>query len=159
MRAVPKLCPCTSGRPYAACCAPLHRAEREAESPQVLVRARYAAFATGDAEYLWRTLHPDHEDRARDRGEVQRSIEATARALRFMRLTILEARDARVLFLAGVFDRGRDRSFAELSTFGRDGAAWRYRAGEALWQVDAKVASGWTFESFETAMRSRTPAD
>ena len=50
-----------------------------------------------------------------------------------MRHTILDAKDERVLFLAGVFEKGRDRSFVELSTFARaaEGGGWRYLSGEA----------------------------
>lgn len=99
------------------------------------MRARFAAFAIGDAEYLWRTLHPDHEDRARPKDEVIRALRETSRALRFMRLAILEARDCRVLFRAAVFEKGKDRSFVELSTFARVDAegesGWRYLSGEA----------------------------
>lgn len=94
------------------------------------MRSRFAAFAIGDADYLWRTLHPDHDDRALAKEDAIRALRSASRALKYMRLTILEAKDARVLFRAGVFEKGRDRSFVELSTFAREGAAWRYLCGE-----------------------------
>jgi SEC-C motif-containing protein len=34
-----------------------------------------------------------------------------------------------VLFHARIFERGTDRSFAELSLFLREGSAWRYASG------------------------------
>jgi SEC-C motif-containing protein len=110
------------------------------------MRSRFAAFALGDAEYLWRTLHPDHEDRAVAKDDLLRTLKAASRALKYMRLTILDAQDARVLFLAGVFDKGKDRSFVELSTFARDGAGWRYLEGV---NRDAREgdATGLTIES------------
>jgi len=108
------------------------------------MRSRFAAFAIGDAEYLWRTLHPDHEDRALPKDEVLRTLKATSRALKYMRLTILDARDTRVLFLAAVFDKGKNRSFVELSSFARDGVGWRYLAGES------RDAQGDTHEPGET---------
>jgi SEC-C motif-containing protein len=126
-----KPCPCTSQRPYGECCGPLHREQREAETPEALMRSRFAAFALGDAEYLWKTLHPDHEDRAHPKGAVLRSLKDASRTLKYMRLTILEAKDDRVLFLAACFEKGRDRSFVELSTFARDAAGWRYLSGES----------------------------
>jgi SEC-C motif-containing protein len=115
------------------------------------MRSRFAAFALGDVEYLWRTLHPEHEERAANKTEFVRAVTATCRALKFMRLTILEARGDRVLFLAGVFEKGRDRSFVELSTFAREGEGgpWRYRSGEARSPVDARQAHQWTIDSFE----------
>ena len=76
-----KPCPCTSGRAYADCCAPFHRGEREPETPEALMRSRFAAFALGDAEYLWRTLHEDHEDRALSKEDVVHSLKTAARGL------------------------------------------------------------------------------
>jgi SEC-C motif-containing protein len=54
-----------------------------------------------------------------------------SRALKYMRLTILDAKDAEVLFLAAVFEKGKDRSFVELSSFARDGGSWRYLSGQS----------------------------
>jgi len=51
-------CPCGSGDPYAACCAPLHHGEVAAPTAERLMRSRYSAFAVGDAEYLLSTWHP-----------------------------------------------------------------------------------------------------
>ena len=52
------LCPCDSGRPYAACCQPLHRGARPAKTPVELMRSRYTAYAVGDLDYVYRTWHP-----------------------------------------------------------------------------------------------------
>jgi SEC-C motif-containing protein len=128
---VVKLCPCTSGRPYASCCRPLHAGEREAPTPEALVRARFSAFARADVAYLWRTLHSAHEDRVGSKEAALAALRAAARAYRYMRLTILEAKGTQVLFLASVFEKGQDRSFVELSEFAFDGAAWRYLSGIA----------------------------
>jgi len=95
------------------------------------MRSRFAAFAMGDAEYIWRTLGDGNEDRARPKDEVVRELRAASRALKYMRLSIVDAKDARVLFHAAVFEKGRDRSFVELSTFRRDGDGWRYVDGVA----------------------------
>ena len=145
---MPKLCACTSGLPYATCCAPLHRGEREAATPEALMRSRFAAFATADAEYLWRTLHPDHEDRGRPKDEVVRALKDSARGLKFMRLAILDAEGRRVLFHAAVFEKGKDRSFVELSTFARDGENWRYLSGEA--RAPGAAWGALTIETFAT---------
>ena len=145
---MPKLCPCTSGLPYATCCAPLHKGEREAEAPEALMRSRFAAFALADAEYLWRTLHPDHEDRALPREQVVQALKASARGLKFMRLSILDAKGPRVLFHAAVFEKGKDRSFVELSTFARDGAGWHYLSGDARAPGPAAELTALTIETF-----------
>jgi SEC-C motif-containing protein len=112
------------------------------------MRSRFAAFAVGDAEYLWRTLHAEHEDRAHAKAEALVSLKSAARALKYMRLTILDAKDEQVLFLAAVFEKGSDRSFVELSTFAHDGTGWRYLAGESRDGRDVNPAT-LTIDSWE----------
>ncbi|MDE9366079.1 YchJ family metal-binding protein [Luteipulveratus sp. YIM 133132] len=51
-------CPCGSATSYDACCGRLHRGEAEAETAEQLMRARYSAYAVGDADYLFRSWHP-----------------------------------------------------------------------------------------------------
>lgn len=131
----PAPCPCASGAPYAACCEPLHRGAREADTPTALMRSRYAAFARAEVDYLVRTLHPEHPDRAAPEDLLRRSIRESAQAHKYPGLTILDADGpdaeglARVLFHARVFQKGRDQSFVECSEFARDGFGWRYLRG------------------------------
>jgi SEC-C motif-containing protein len=56
--AEPLACPCGTGKPYAACCGAIHDGRRPAATAVALMRSRYAAFALGLSEYLWRTWHP-----------------------------------------------------------------------------------------------------
>lgn len=94
------------------------------------MRSRFAAFALGEAAYLWRTLHPDHEDRAIPEAQWSRGMRDASRHLRYMRLEIVEAKGDEVLFRAGVFEKGKDRSFSERSKFAHDeSGAWRYLSG------------------------------
>jgi SEC-C motif domain protein len=128
-------CPCSSGRPYRSCCGPFHRGEREAPDPEALMRSRFSAFAKKEAAYLYRTLHPDHEDRARPEADVLRDIRVSASSCRYLGLTVLDRSEAdeegiaRVRFRARVFAKGRDLSFVELSEFAHDGEGWRYLRG------------------------------
>jgi SEC-C motif-containing protein len=125
MAAPPRDCPCFSGQRYKACCAPFHRGEREAESPELLMRSRYAAFALGLADYLVRTLALDHPDR--------RDLARARQRQRFLGLRILHAAEkgdeGEVMFFARIFEKGADRSFVELSQFRREGGSWRYASG------------------------------
>ena len=50
-------CLCGFGATYAACCGPLHDGAPAPTAAQ-LMRSRYSAFATGDADYLVRSWHP-----------------------------------------------------------------------------------------------------
>lgn len=120
------------------------------------MRSRFSAFARGDADYLWKTLHPNHEDRSLREADVRRSIKATASSLRFMRLHVLDRRGpdetgtAKVLFLAEVFEKGKDRSFLELSSFRHDGAGWRYVEGALRPAPEVgEGAKGLSIEAFE----------
>jgi SEC-C motif domain protein len=129
-------CPCRSGRPYKACCEPYHRGLREAPSPPELMRSRFAAFAKKEPAYLWRTLHPEHEDRQRPEAEVLRALRTSASTFRYAGLAILDQREAgddgiaQVLFLARLFEGSNERSFVELSDFAHDGEGWRYLRGQ-----------------------------
>jgi SEC-C motif-containing protein len=97
------------------------------------MRSRYAAFALGLGEYLVKTFAADHPDRALPRAELVNSLSSARQVQRFLDLCILhtssEGDDGEVLFHARIFERGADRSFAELSSFRREGGAWRYASG------------------------------
>ncbi len=159
--APPRACPCWSGLTYEACCAPYHRGAREAPGPAELMRSRYAAFARGEAEYLVRTLHADHPDRALPRADLMRSLRAAKDRLRYPSLTVLaESRagsTAEVLFAAGLVESGRDCSFVELSDFAHDGAGWRYLAGILVPLAElGRAPEGLTIEAF-LALAGRDP--
>ncbi len=138
--ASPRDCPCSSGARYAACCAPLHRGEREAETPEALLRSRFAAYALGLGPYLLATLTGDHEDRSLDAASLMHALSQAKGRIRFLALRVLDQDDpaarggtaGEVLFFARIFERGVDCSFYELSQFRREGSAWRYASGDAL---------------------------
>ncbi|HLM74965.1 MAG TPA: YchJ family metal-binding protein [Polyangiaceae bacterium] len=124
------------------------------------MRSRFSAFALKDAEYLWKTLHPGHADRARPKEEVIKSIKRSAAGLKYMRLSVLdnngpdEEGTARVLFVAEVFEKGRDLTFMELSRFQRDEEGWRYLDGKLVPAAStpaATAAAGMSIEAFERA--------
>ena len=51
-------CPCGSGEAYDACCGPLVRNERTADTAEELMRSRFSAYALGDVDHVFRTWHP-----------------------------------------------------------------------------------------------------
>ncbi|WP_121255726.1 YchJ family protein [Nocardioides ferulae] len=51
-------CPCGTETTYDACCGRLHRGADRAETAEELMRSRYAAYAVGDAAYVFATWHP-----------------------------------------------------------------------------------------------------
>jgi len=51
-------CPCGSGEAYDACCGRLHRGAGQATTAEELMRSRYAAYALGHLDHVFRTWHP-----------------------------------------------------------------------------------------------------
>ena len=145
-----RACPCGSGLHESACCRPYLRGA-EAPDAAALMRSRYTAFATGDVAYLVRTLAGAHAEGTAARDELVRSLKDTCRRVRFMGLRVLDhaaAGDdgfARVLFSVRAFEKGRDRSFHELSRFRHDGAGWRYVDGALR---DGPAPEGATIATF-----------
>jgi SEC-C motif-containing protein len=133
MAGSPRDCPCFSGQRYLACCAPFHRGEREAETPVLLMRSRYAAFALGLGDYVVGTLSKDHADLDLPREDLVRELSQARQRQRFMGLRILHEvageREGQVMFFARIFEKGVDGSFVEVSQFLREGRAWRYASG------------------------------
>jgi uncharacterized protein YchJ len=123
------------------------------------MRSRYSAFALGLAPYLIETLASTHADRQVPEHELQRGLQAQWQRQRYLGLSIgssevraadgaplLDARDLRepppdgstgsVMFAARIFERGVDKSFAELSQFVVEAGRWRYLAGTIIPKED-----------------------
>lgn len=127
-------CPCGSGPKYGACCRPYHLGA-EPPDPVALMRSRFSAYALGEAEYLVRTLHPEHADRARPEPELLAELRRARQRLNFTRLRVLDhdlgadGSTGRVLFHAEIYERGVECSFLECSRFARTSEGWRYLSG------------------------------
>lgn len=120
------------------------------------MRSRYSAFARGEHGYLFRTLHPDHDDHARGEKALTTQLAKNAKRTRYDALVILDGDGpdadgiARVLFHVTMRLDGKDASFAELSSFARDGIGWRYVGGTNR-SVRIERARGLTIAAFERA--------
>jgi SEC-C motif-containing protein len=109
------------------------------------MRSRWSAFALGHGAYLFDTLASTHPDRDASRDAAVRELSCVRERQRFLKLTVLVAspvvagagpnETGEVLFHARIFEKGQDRSFAELSHFVREDGAWRYASG-VLVQAD-----------------------
>jgi len=95
------------------------------------MRSRWSAFALGKGEYLVDTLAAIHEDRQMPREALARALSQAKDRQRFMELTIkaLPAPD-QVTFHARIFEKGKDVSFTERSTFVQEDGLWKYASGE-----------------------------
>ncbi|QOD42807.1 YchJ family protein [Clavibacter zhangzhiyongii] len=116
-------CPCTSGDPYGACCAPIHRRDVPAPTAERLMRSRFSAYARGDATHLARTWDPSTRPEGIDLDP----------SVRWFRLTILRTSlggpaDATgvVEFEAAFRHEGAQGSQREASRFARHAGSWVY---------------------------------
>lgn len=60
-------CPCGKDLSYMECCRPYHKGEKDAESPEWVLRSRYVAFAYRLPEYIIRTTHKTNADYMTDK--------------------------------------------------------------------------------------------
>jgi SEC-C motif-containing protein len=111
-----RTCPCGSGATYDACCGRLHRGAAEAETAERLMRARYAAYAVGDVDYLFRTWHP--RTRPHDLPPAGRPT--------WTGLRILGSGEDWVEFVATYEDAGVPGELRERSRFERRAGRWVY---------------------------------
>ncbi len=116
-------CPCGRAATAGECCLPLLRGERQADTPEELMRSRYTAFAVGDADYLWRTWHPRTRP---ERVTIDPAVEWTG-------LQIIDADGDEVEFEAS-FDAAGQRTgtLHERSRFAVRARRWFYVDGEMV---------------------------
>jgi SEC-C motif-containing protein len=111
----------------------MHDRESRPETPEALMRSRWSAFSVGRGDWLFDTLALTHPDRTAPRDAAVRELSRVRERQRFMKLTVLcssaSGNEGEVLFVARVFEKGRDCSFAELSHFTREDGEWRYASG------------------------------
>lgn len=119
-------CPCGSGEPYAACCRPLHEG-RPALTAEQLMRSRYAAYAVGDLDHVFRTWHP----RTRP-SDLEPSPGLVWRGLEIVRVADGGPDDTAGLveFRARFGSPEGDGVLHETSRFERRGGRWVYVDGD-----------------------------
>src|SRR3954464_15162506 len=87
--AEPLLCPCCSGKAYAACCRPIHKEGVAPPDAEALMRSRYSAFALKQTDHLVRTLHSSHPDAHLRRETLVASLKRNCNRHRYPKLEIL----------------------------------------------------------------------
>lgn len=113
-------CPCGSETAYDGCCGRLHRGAAQAATAEELMRSRYAAYAVGDLDHVFRTWHPR-----------TRPADLTPDpALTWTGLRVLGSGEDWVEFVASFERDGEAGELRERSTFERRGGRWVYVEGD-----------------------------
>ena len=119
-------CMCGSGVSYLECCRPFHFGDQIAETPDVLMRSRYAAFVLDEIEYLKKTWNP--ETLPEDLGEDEPS--------NWVGLEIIDwgmdedEVEGEVEFKAKLIYGSKLETLHELSHFDKIDGKWLYHSGE-----------------------------
>jgi len=128
-----KKCTCHSGHTYPECCMPYHEGTFP-QSPLLLMRSRYAAYALNLPEYIIDTTHRDNPQYLSDTKQWKREIAQFSQVTNFAGLTILDSGEAgetgSVTFRATLLQSGQDISFTERSLFKKEQGKWMYLSGE-----------------------------
>jgi len=114
---------------YKKCCAKYHKGVL-APDALILMKSRYSAYATGNADYIIKTTHPDNNDYTEDRKNWKTSILEFSKHTDFLGLKIIEFIDgeteAYVTFTA-LLSSGE---LKEKSRFLKEEDQWLYVNGE-----------------------------
>jgi SEC-C motif-containing protein len=126
-------CPCGSGTKLKRCCRPFHRGAVP-PSPEALMRSRYCAYATGEAEYILDTTDPEGPLWKSEREAWLRDVRAFCASTEFQGLEVLAVEGGEgvgfVTFRARLRQGGKDASFSERSRFVRREGRWLYHSGQ-----------------------------
>jgi SEC-C motif-containing protein len=127
-------CYCGSGLEFDACCGPVLDGSRPASTAEALMRARYSAFVTHQAEFLHQSLHPQHRD-DHDVAATRRWAERS----QWLGLQILatqgggeEDTQGSVEFIATYKERDLVKHHHEISTFRKADGTWYFVDGKLV---------------------------
>ncbi|MEN8133527.1 MAG: YchJ family protein [Pseudomonadota bacterium] len=127
-------CYCGAEQDFSNCCEPILEGSRPAETAVALMRARYSAFVTGQAEFLHESLHPDHRH-DHDVAATKRWAEKS----QWLGLEILKVNggeqddeDGEVEFIATYKAKGLIKPHHEISTFSKVDGVWYFVDGQLV---------------------------
>ncbi len=128
-------CPCGSGNNFIQCCDLLINQNKLAQSPEQLMRSRYSAYATNNAEYIYKT-YADISQCAQSISEIKEWAEQTT----WLKLVIHSTSSfvnkhckstlPTVHFSAYYQHLGKYYQLSEKSQFCFERKQWRYLDGE-----------------------------
>ncbi|MGD9212262.1 MAG: YchJ family protein [Desulfobacteraceae bacterium] len=125
------LCPCGSNKSYTECCQPLIGGDKQAQTAEALMRARYSAHVKAQVDYIYDTTHPDKRDKV-DRKQVT----AWAKNSEWLGLQINATQDGgpeddqgTVEFTARYREKEKTMEHREIAEFVRKDGLWYFLDG------------------------------
>lgn len=129
-------CPCGSNKKYKKCCKSFHDKINFPKNALELMKSRYSAYTTSNANYIILTTHENNPDYSSNKTLWERDILEFCKNTNFEKLEILDFidddRESFVTFKATLFQNGNDISFIEKSRFLFKDGKWFYVDGEFL---------------------------
>ncbi|CAM4397525.1 YchJ family protein [Pseudoalteromonas ostreae] len=132
------LCLCGSEQSYSDCCEKLHLGNRQATSPEQLMRSRFVAYALKNAKYIYQTYAQEKQAE-----NPIKEIADFANSCRFIKLTVFSADQQEhtgcVEFCVSYFYQNLFCQLHEKSSFIKEDGQWRYLDGEIFPIADIKI--------------------
>ena len=120
------LCYCNSQKSFEDCCEPYIKGLKKAPTAEVLMRSRYSAYATHQADYLVATTHVSQRALY-----PKEDILLWATSNQWQKLEVLNSTGTTVEFKAYFLDQNkRPQIHHEFSTFVQEDGIWFYVDGE-----------------------------
>jgi len=119
-------CYCGSTNNFSVCCDPYINGVQKAPTAEALMRSRYSAYATHNADYLWLTTAPIER-----KYHSKTAILEWAKSNQWLKLEVLNATETTVEFKAYYLDNNlRAQVHHERSRFIMEDGNWYYVDGE-----------------------------
>ena len=120
------LCFCNSQKAFQDCCEPYIKGLKKAPTAEALMRSRYSAYATHQADYLVETTHVSQRAL---HSKVDILLWATAN--QWQKLEVIKTSSTTVEFKAYYLDSNKKQQIHhEFSTFIQEEGVWYYVDGE-----------------------------
>jgi SEC-C motif-containing protein len=118
-------CYCGSEKTFQDCCEPIIKGTQKAQTAETLMRSRYSAYATHEADYLLATTHSS-ERKYYSKSEILN----WATSNQWLELEIIKTTENTVEFKAFFLDNTLQKQMHhELSTFKLENGNWFYVDG------------------------------
>lgn len=123
-----QLCPCMSGMAYDACCQPLLKRRKKADSAEALMRSRYTAYSVGDMLHVFRTWHSSTRPSL---ASLRQSVSTDTEWLALKVIDVEERIDTAIVEFIATYqtDKGINQ-LKERSHFVLEKGKWFYVEGE-----------------------------